>query len=445
MRKTTILLCAALLCHIVSFAQCISSPTFPVSFGTEPLVAPGDHINISQTKYYYGAAVAMSNVKMNGGTLVVTGDLTLNDLVFDSGTVFIHPGATLVINNAAGLILRGNARIYNAGTFQCLGNFVMDGTWATAAKPNLFLNVFSNSYFKMPNQYFVINNAHSWLVNNGIGDFHGIITDPPSAKGSVCLGFNSQTRMRVIYNRAKHPYMAPNGPACVYVDLYSQLYDTLTNYPTINMCLGASHNSDASCIPWGCRPNAWGDAQVTTGCASCASVLTFLSVQFKNVEAVAITAANELRWEIERTPPGKFYIERSPDGNQFTRIDSVVATGATSYRYKDLEKPSSAYYRIVYGNAAQQLASKVVKITAEEKLQHPYPNPFKNALVLPIKTMQRDMQLRLTDAAGRRINQYKIIYGTDEVKIAFGELPAGLYLLTVNNNGRYTTFKIVRE
>lgn len=445
MRKSTTLL-ATLLLHACIFAQCLNAPAFPSFLGTEPLVTAGVNITSTETKYYYGAATSISNVKMSGGTLVVCGDLTLNDLVFDSGTVYIRPNVKLVINNPAGLIVRGNTKIYNSGTFQCLGNFVMEGTWASASKPNIFINVSSSSYFKMPNQYFVINNPHSWVVNNGIGDFHGIITDPLSATGSICLGFNSQTIMRVLYNKAKHPYVAPNGPACVMVEQFSQFYDTLTAYPTVNVCLGSSHTSDASCIPWGCKPNAWGAAQVTTGCSSCSSVLTFLTTTFRNVSAKSIGNYNEINWQVSSGTKGLFYVQRSENGSSFNTIDSVKADEQTSYYTKDYSSSTSSYYRIVLLKSGQKITSEIVEVKKPVLNGLPYPNPFRDVLIISISTPSSDAPLiKVTDAAGRTVNDLRFSFEKDRVIMSFGKLSSGVYVLNVTAGNSRNVYKIIKE
>ncbi len=445
MRKSTTLL-AALFLHASVFSQCLNAPAFPSFLGTEPIVTAAENITVSDTRYYYGAATSISNVKLSGGTLVVCGDLTLNDLVFDSGTVYIRPNVKLVINNPAGLIVRGHTKIYNAGTFQCLGNFVMEGTWASASKPNIFINISPSSYFKMPNQYFVINNPYSWVVNNGIGDFHGIITDPLSATGSICLGFNSQTIMRVLYNKAKHPYIAPNGPACVMVEQFSQFYDTLTAYPTVNVCLGSSHSSDASCTPWGCKPNAWGAAQVTTGCSSCSSVLTFLTTTFRNISASSIGNYNEIRWQVTSGTKGLFYVQRSDNGILFNTIDSVKADEQTSYNTRDLNFSASTYYRIVLFKAGQKITSEVVEVKKMVLNGMPYPNPFKDELVVPISVSSSIAPaIRITDFAGRIIRDYELSIEKDKIQIRFKKLAAGVYVLELAEGNKKKQFKIIKE
>jgi hypothetical protein len=275
--------------------------------------------------------------------------------------------------------LRGNTAIYNRGTFQCLGNIVLDGTNASATKPNIIINALSNAMWKMANQYFVINNPYSKFINNGIADFHGIITDYNSAAGCVCLGLNSQTRMTVLYNKVKNTYVAPGGSACVSVSQYSQFYDTLTNYPSVNVCLGSLHNSDASCTPWGCRPNAWGAAQVTTGCISCSAVLTFLSARLLHIEGKSFPGYNELRFEINNaTADMRFYLYRSYNNSRFERIDSLNGGHQKEYRFTDysVSDGTTRYYVSLLSINGQEQPSNMIELMKKNKPANLYPNPF---------------------------------------------------------------------
>lgn len=428
-------------------AQCLTAPVFPSCTGTEPLVVANDNIGTSQTKYFYGTTADLSNVKLSGGTLVVCSDLTLTDFVFDSGVLFIQPTATVIINNGAGIVARGNTAVYNAGVFQCLGNYVMDGSYASASKPNIFINTSLASWLKMPNQYFVINNPYSKLINNGQADFHGLITDPASAAGSVCLGFNSQTRMRYLYNKAKHPYMAPAGAACVSVTQYSQFYDTLTVYPDINFCLASTHTSDASCIPWGCKPNAWGSGQVVNNCSSCTMVLTFLPVSFKKVRAIAYPNYNEISWQVEEQQQATFYVQGSNDGLNFLAIDSIVAQKNLSYSFKDyLFKNSSYYYRISYNKNGRNINSEVVQVKRTEVLKRPYPNPFKNVLVVPFKsTGTKPTLIKITDIYGRKVIPSGMIANKEGINLFFEKIAKGIYLITVSNGKNEECYKVIEE
>lgn len=261
----------ALFCLLstVSYSQCITPPPLDDCQGTEPLLTDHEILGAGAKKWFYGATTTFNQLTLRGGTLVVCGDITFNTFNFDSGTVVIRPGARLRIGGGAGILLRGNTAIYNYGTFEVTSNLVMDYGWTSAAKPNVLINVLGTSVFRMSNQYMVINNPWSYFVNNGDADFHGLLTDPGAAAGSVCLGNGSVTSMRVLHNRSKHPYVVPSGAACLQVLQYSQFYDTLSASPNLNVCLGNTHYSDASCTAHGCRPNAWGAPGISNFCGNC--------------------------------------------------------------------------------------------------------------------------------------------------------------------------------
>lgn len=444
MKRTTSLITCLLFLSYIANGQCLTPPTFPECTGNESLVVANDNILISQTKYFYGSAASLANVKLSGGTLVVCGDLTLTEFVFDSGAIFIQPAATLTVSNGAGLIVRGNTAIYNAGIFQCLGNYVMDGSYASPAKPNIFINTSLSSWLKMQNQYFVINNPNSKLINAGIADFHGLITDPQAAAGSVCLGFKSQTRMTVLYNRAKNPYIALSGPACVTVSQYSQFYDTLTVFPDVHFCLASTHVSDASCIPWGCKPNAWG-GEVTKNCSNCATVLTFLSMAFKKTEAIAHANFNEIQWRMSSGGKQLFYILRSTDGLNFVIADSIKGDNKTDYSFKDYLFNTNNFYKIICSTGNRQISSDVVQVK-RVLLNEIYPNPFRNYLIIPFKTSEiKTASVRITDVYGREVHSYKLVMDNERAALYFENMPRGVYLVNITNKQQSHIYKVIKE
>lgn len=445
-KKNYLLTVSAIVLFFSVNAQCLTAPPFPACTGTETLVLPNDNIGVGQTKYFYGSVADLSNVKLRGGTLVVCSDLTLTDFALDSGTLFIQPSATLIVNNGAGIVARGNTAVYNAGIFQCLGNYVMDGSYATPLKPNIFMNTSAASWLKMPNQYFVINNPYSSFINNGQADFHGLITDPGTAQGSVCLGFNSQTRMRFLYNKVKNPYIAPAGAACVSVTQYSQFYDTLTVYPNINFCLAPAHTSDASCIPWGCKPNAWGSGQVTTNCSSCSMVLTFLPVDIKKIEATANKNYNEVRWQTAENSNAKFYVQRSVDAVNFTTVDSVKGENKMQYAFKDYSFKNNSYYRITFRKGDKEINSAIAQVTRTDVFDKVYPNPFKNFLIVPMKSHgTKTISVKITDIYGREIIPANMVTSKEGLNLYFNKIAKGIYLITVINGKEKYSYKAMRE
>jgi hypothetical protein len=255
-------------------SQCIIAPPVPdACLGTEPVPSDNGTINDGVTKWYYGAPAVFNQLTVKGGTLIVCGDLTINNFFMDSGAIYIRPGAHLRIGGGAGIVLRGKSAIYNYGTLDVTSNMSLDNTWASPTRPNIVMNATRDAVYNNSNQYFTINNPNSFFVNRGKAEFWGLVTDYNAGKGSVCLGNFSQTRMTVLYNNSKHTYIAPEGGACVHVNQFSQFRDTLTKSANVNVCLGASHTSDASCIASGCKPNAWGTTNVYQFCTSCGTIV----------------------------------------------------------------------------------------------------------------------------------------------------------------------------
>lgn len=287
MSPTKILTTILVLVTIAStrtLAQCRTPLPFTACTGTEPLVVADEIIPEGTTKWYYGPATTMNSLTLRGGTLVVCGDLTIDKFYMDSGQIMINPHARFVIGGGigAGIQLFGKCTITNYGTFECQRNLSMDNGWASPSKPNIIINATWESSFKMPNQYFVINNANSYFVNNGFAQFWGLITDNQSVPGSVCLSGTMQ--MAVLINKIANSYITGSGNSCVYVHQFSQFSGVLTNSTNIYACLGASHTSSAGCAGPGCLPNNWGNAQVVMNCNTCSS-LSVLPVRDRNTVA----------------------------------------------------------------------------------------------------------------------------------------------------------------
>jgi hypothetical protein len=386
-------------------------------------------------------------VALRGGTLIICSDVTLSDFILDSGTVVVKAGAKLTVNNATGLVLKGNCAIYNWGTFQCLGNIVMDFGTASATRPNVIVNATETATFLMPNQYFVINNPYSQFVNNGNASFHGIITDPQAAKGSVCMGPNSSINMSVLYNKAKFSYSVPNGIACVSVKQYSQFYDTLSANPNLNICLASTHTSDASCTAFGCKPNAWGAPQVFTNCTSCLS-LFLLPLQIESFQITAGSGYNELSWKSTKASEGSvFYIERSRDGVKFNVIDSLPVSGSGLYRQKDLITATGIYYyRVVYyQRVTDQRMTSIIRSIASTNPASVYPNPARDRVRIQLPQPMKNPEVFLADLYGRQYTDVRFSLEENALYLSLSKLSPGSYLVHIKERSQSFTVKIRKE
>ncbi len=434
------------------YCQCLSAPTASCS-GSEPILADNETLAAGITKRYNGAATSYNSLTMNGGTLIVCTDLTIDKFAMDSGTIFVQPGARFVIGNGIGygLTLKGNSYIYNFGTLQVMRNLSLENGWATPAKPNVVINA-ALAYFKMQNQYFVINNANSWFVNRGKAEFHGIITDPQASAKSVCLGSGSETKMTVLYNKVKNSYFAPEASACVSVSQYSQIWDTLTTHPNINMCLGMSHITDSSCMPWGCKPS-WGLASLVRGCGNCGLIM-LLTNRFQAFSVQEKPSGNMLYWELEQfSTTASMEVEVSRDGRYFTTAYSLkmnTLDNAKNYSYFDADASGEIkYYRIKYVDSLRDFVDHTTIIKAGSKQPASlliYPNPFSDKLFVSMPGKFSSVCAIIQNAQGVQISrQWFYKERLNHEIIIPTSFPAGVYFLTLIAGPNTWRQKIIKQ
>lgn len=452
--KAQILFPLLLILSLHCSSQCLTPLSPPACTGSEPLASENEILNDGVTKWYYGPSATLNTYTLNGGTLVVCGDLTVDRFYMDSGTIFVQPGARFVIGSGigAGLVLRGKSSIYNYGTLEIQRNLSLEGGYATAAKPNIVINATASSIFRMPNQYFVINNAYSWFVNNGTAEFWGVITDPLASTGSVCLGNGSSTRMAVLINKILDSYSVPSGTACINVHQFSQFYNRLTNNNGLLVCLGAGHTSDAGCVPFGCQPNNWGAAQVFNNCGSCGALIT-LSAKFNSLTTATTSLGNKLEWQMGGTvQDGTFSILRSTDGINFTVIEKLTIRQANSQLFTSIDKNpmrGTNYYMINYTNPEGFTSkSRIAKLfSAGNTGITIFPVPFTDKLSVSFSAGSKPEQVLLTDITGRNVRtRHNIKESEQEVDIyVLDKIEPGVYIIHVRTSTSYTAQTIVKN
>ncbi|MGG9963607.1 T9SS type A sorting domain-containing protein [Ferruginibacter sp. SUN106] len=450
-----VLLILAVITATPLHGQCLTAPTASCT-NTEPLATDGETLNAGITKWYYGPVTTFNSLRLNGGTLIVCGNLTIDKFYMDSGKIFVQAGGRFVIGSGigSGLPLKGNSYLYNYGTLEIQRNLSLENGWTTAAKPNVVINATRSATFKMNNQYFVINNANSWFVNKGKAYFHGIITDPQSAVNSVCLGKGSETVMTVLYNKVKNSYFAPEAFACVSVSEFSQLWDTLTTVnPYIHLCLGPTHRTDSSCRPFGCKPS-WGTADIFRGCTGC-NMIQVLSNNFLSFSATQYPAGNMLYWQMENnnTANSLFYIESSTDGIQFQTIHSLAAgkyTNTIQYSYLAASLSSEiGYYRIRYVDTASKFVTYTPIIKIKSKTSYPiviYPNPFTDQLWVSLAESYATVTATITNVYGKKISQQQLSYTGNRWQFTLPpHCAAGIYIITVTAGEHTWRQKVLKQ
>jgi hypothetical protein len=188
------------------------------------------------------------------------------------------------------------------------------------------------------------------------------------------------------------------------------------------------------------------------------SQLATLPVTFTSVKAYRQGSNINVEWEVENEANMKQYeVEKSINGNQFTKLTVTAATGngghSASYQVPDAHPVEGYnYYRIksidLNGTTAY---TNVVKILVEKDKQEitVYPNPLINGVInLKFNNQPAGVYcIRLLNKSGQEImgTQVQHTEGSSIETIQLDKyIPHGIYQLEVNNNdGTQTTTKMI--
>ncbi len=178
--------------------------------------------------------------------------------------------------------------------------------------------------------------------------------------------------------------------------------------------------------------------------------VTLVSFTGKNNEHT-----NVLSWKVDNENDLAYYeLQQSVDGQKFSSISQIKATGNGNYSYADNISTAALsiyYYRLkMVDKDGNFKYSPVVKISirAKGKFASVNPNPFKQKIELSIESLVPDKAtLIINDIDGRQLyKQIKnVITGNNIIEInEAGKFSEGTYLLTIIESQQIQSIKIVK-
>jgi len=171
-----------------------------------------------------------------------------------------------------------------------------------------------------------------------------------------------------------------------------------------------------------------------------------------NLLGEAIEEDALLNWQIPLSNIHHFNIQHSPDGVNFTTIDTSNAKNEKpfeSYHFVHLKPVSQDnHYRlqIVNKNGSTYL-SNVVFVKVEKKITTltVYPNPVQNELHFQTSG-DATAVLQMIDATGKLIrNEYLELRGTMTTTLNVSNLSKGMYYLILNKQGKLMSAKFIKQ
>ena len=164
---------------------------------------------------------------------------------------------------------------------------------------------------------------------------------------------------------------------------------------------------------------------------------------------------NLLSWKVDNEKGLSYYeLQHSIDGQNFSPIAQIKATGNSNYSYSDNLVSSTSllyYYRLKSVDKDGNFKySPVLKISIQPNgsFVNANPNPFKQKLVVTIKSLTKDKAtIIMRDVSGRQLlkENKTVSTGTNVIEINdVGKLSKGTYLLTIIESQQMQSIKVVK-
>lgn len=170
---------------------------------------------------------------------------------------------------------------------------------------------------------------------------------------------------------------------------------------------------------------------------------TLLPVNLNGFSGKQANEQVQLHWETAaETNSAWFVIEKSNNGNNFTAIDKVAATGnsGSTVHYSSADKTPATgrnYYRLkMVDRDGQYTYSSVITvntISAGSIAVQLYPNPAKTFVMVNHSFADNAGLLQVVNLQGIAVVQQKPSAGSFQTRIDLSALPAGIYQLLYTN------------
>lgn len=391
----------------------------------------GVTINSGQTFWFTGGpAVWSGGIAVNGGTFRVCGNLTLNNLNFNSGTIIIENGGSLSVNMGSDLYLNGNSNICNRGFFSLNTNLRMQNA------NNTVWNIGSSASFNISGQ-FEINSSTSRVINNGGHITTGsIVVQGSASAGAVCMQagscFTSNGGANSIINNFTNAWVfSGSGMAAVTFNGNAQLNNAFTASSNVVICRNAGATTSGS--------GGWGAATLTISpCPNCSVALPVELLYFKSERCDDEICFS---WATATESNNNYFtLEYSENGLDFSSWKIIDGAGNSfqkvEYRYRMSSQEIDAKGEVLYFRLAQTdhngntSYSNIVSLenSFNRNETFVYPNPFFDEII--VNTEENSM-VEIISSGKCLINQASP--GGSKTIVNTKSLSGGVYFLLLKN------------
>ncbi|MCP4521641.1 MAG: T9SS type A sorting domain-containing protein [Cytophagales bacterium] len=402
-----------------SFAQCTTDNSMGVCSGGNGQLNNNTSVNSGMTFWWSAASGtgSLSNIGMQGGTLVVCGgDLTITSGSFINGTIIVM-GGTLTFDFAVTLF--NTTKIVNYSDLNFTNGLTMSGIPA---------RIFNNSGGTLNVTGTTTINNNSSIINNST-----FATDNLTLNGSsgpaICQGGGAIVNVSGDFtNGLLNSIESPSSSSCIFMGNNIQLNLDVSPDATLNVCDSPGGTTSG--------PATWGAAKIFSPCGTCPTILP-IELELFYVKKKADGA--EIVWATSQEISNDYFvIQRSVHQNEWEDVYKVEGQGdsheLSSYQYiNPITAPDVYYYRLKQVDFDGQFTYSQIlyaDFTTDNEELIVYPNPTENIVnIMGDGHLLKTLALYNTYGENMMLSVSIIQKGDEELIIDLRSLPTGIYYL----------------
>ena len=174
-----------------------------------------------------------------------------------------------------------------------------------------------------------------------------------------------------------------------------------------------------------------------------------LPVNFIGFYAKKANSGVSLTWNVcaEMNVSG-YEIQRSTDGNSFSKIGFVPAGSQSSYSFTDSKPTATAYYRIksIDIDGGYKYSTIVgIKDGQSNVVLKAFPTPVQNQLTVQHSSAISSGKIEVLSVDGRLIKSLSLSAGVQQTSVDLSSAKAGVYIIRFINDNSIESLKIVKQ
>jgi hypothetical protein len=176
---------------------------------------------------------------------------------------------------------------------------------------------------------------------------------------------------------------------------------------------------------------------------------TPLPVKFSGFTAKKVYDAVSLTWSVgtEENVAG-YEVQKSTDGNSFSRIGFVAARGVSSYTYVDTKVSETAFYRIrSIDNDSKYIYSSILTLKGAESdvVMKAFPSPVQSQLTVQHSSATNNSKIDVLSVDGRLYKSIALAAGSQQTSVDLSSAKSGIYIIRLITDYTIQSIKVTKQ